>query len=252
MSGSIRFRLIGLPPSTNNLYTIVAGRQVLSRAGRSYHEAVAALAAELAPNGPVSGPIALRISYRLGSRDRDVDGSHKALIDGLSGVCFNDDRQVVLLSLNKTRAALDELPSVEVIIRPLTALPADRTLRAHHDGFRLTTTLLPPSTNNSYAIAGRVRRKTREAKMVETAYRGAFTRLAAGTAPLEGPVRVRIHYGFNADRRDVDGSHKLLLDAARGLLWVDDRQISSLTLSKARSSGAPRLELAGEGGPSVR
>jgi Holliday junction resolvase RusA-like endonuclease len=247
MNGSIRFRLIGLPPSTNNLYTIVAGRQVLSRAGRSYHEAVAALAAEAHPDVPATGPIALRITYRLGNHDRDVDGSHKALIDGMSGVCFTDDRQVVLLSLHKTRAAADELPSVEVAVRQLASLPADRTLHAGRDGFRLTTTLLPPSTNNSYAIAGRVRRKTREAKMVETAYRGAFTRLAAGSPPLEGPVRVRIHYGFTADRRDVDGSHKLLLDAARGLLWVDDRQIRSLTLTKARSSGEPRLELAGEG-----
>ena len=38
---------------------------------------------------------------------------------------------------------------------------------------------------------------------------------------------------------------RLLLDAARGLLWVDDRQIASLTLSKARTAGEPRLELVG-------
>jgi Holliday junction resolvase RusA-like endonuclease len=245
MSGSTRFRLIGLPPSTNNLYTVVAGRQVLSRAGRAYHAAVAALAADAWTEAPAVGPVAIRVTYRLGTHDRDVDGSHKALIDGMSGVCFDDDRQVVLLSLNKAEAG-DGLPSVEVTVRALGALPIDRTLRAGRDGFRLSTTLLPPSTNNSYAIAGRVRRKTREAKSVETAYRGAFRELAAGVPPIEGPVRVRVHYGFTADRRDVDGSHKLLLDAARGLLWVDDRQIRSLTLTKARTNGAPRLELAGE------
>ena len=116
---------------------------------------------------------------------------------------------------------------------------------AGEDGFALPPRLLPPSTNNTYAVAGRVRRKTRDAKAVETAYRGAFARLAGEVPPTEAPVRLRVHYGFTADRRDVDGSHKLLLDAARGLLWVDDRQIASLTLSKARTAGEPRLELVG-------
>jgi len=245
MRGCARFRLIGLPPSTNNLYAVVAGRQVLSRAGRAYHAAVAELAAAAWTEAPTAGPVAIRITYRLGAHDRDVDGSHKALIDGMGGVCFNDDRQVVLLSLNKTSAG-DELPGVEVSVRALDGLPVDRSLRAGRDGFRLATTLLPPSTNNSYAIAGRVRRKTREAKGIETVYRGAFRELAAGVPPIDGAVRVRVHYGFVADRRDVDGSHKLLLDAARGLLWVDDRQIRSLTLTKARTAGEARIELAGE------
>ena len=42
----------------------------------------------------------------------------------------------------------------------------------------------------------------------------------------------------------IDGSHKLLLDAARGILWTDDLQITSFTVAKARmSAGAePRID----------
>jgi Holliday junction resolvase RusA-like endonuclease len=245
VSGSARFRLYGLPPTTNNLYAVVAGRQVLSRAGRAYHAAVAEIAAAAWSGTPADGPVAVRITYHV-AHDRDVDGSHKALVDGMSGVCFDDDRRLVLLTLTKEPVRDGALPHVDVTVRALSALPVDRHLAASREGFALTTTILPPSTNNTYAISGRVRRKTREAKAVETAYRGAFAQLAGGQPPAEGPVTLRIHYGFTADRRDVDGSHKLLLDAARGHLWIDDRQITRLTLTKARTDGAPRLELAGD------
>lgn len=245
MSAQLRLLLVGLPPTTNNLYAVVAGRQVLSREGRAYHAAVRAVAQAAYRDAPLHGPVAIRINYYLSAHDRDVDGSHKALIDGLKGVLFADDRQVVLLTLEKQRVATGQLPYVSIIVRPLASTPADRTLHPAADGFALTTRLLPPSTNNTYAIAGRVRRKTRDAKAIESAYRGAFAKLAGDLPPAEGAIRLRLHYAFTADRRDVDGSHKLLLDAARGLLWVDDRQISALTLSKSRTPGEARLELTG-------
>ena len=245
MSRQRRLLLIGLPPTTNNLYTIVAGRQVLSREGRAYHAATRSVARAAWSDAPVTGPVALRITYYLGAHDRDVDGSHKALIDGLKGVVFGDDRQLVLLALEKRIVSAGTLPYVSVVIRPLVTAPAVRKLRASEAGFGLSTRLLPPSTNNTYAISGRVRRKTRDAKAIESAYRGAFATLAGDEPATDAPLRLRVHYGFTADRRDVDGSHKLLLDAARGLLWIDDRQVAALTLSKARTTGEPRLELVG-------
>jgi crossover junction endodeoxyribonuclease RusA len=49
----------------------------------------------------LSGPIVVRLDFYLGGRDKDLDNMAKAVMDGLNGVAFADDRQVVALSAYK-------------------------------------------------------------------------------------------------------------------------------------------------------
>jgi Holliday junction resolvase RusA-like endonuclease len=237
----MRLVLLGLPPATNNLYAVIGNHQVLSEAGRRYHETVAAVARRYWTGPPHQGPFAVLVTYHLGGYDRDVDGSHKAILDGFSPrridasrspIIWEDDRQVVLFAARKVRTS--SLPYVSVVVRPLRAVPAFRPLARPAGALSFATSLIPPSTNNTYTPSARFRRKTVAARDATAAYAAGFARLAPGGKPFRGGVRLRIRYGFIADRRDVDGSHKLLLDAARGILWDDDRQLVSFTASKAR------------------
>jgi Holliday junction resolvase RusA-like endonuclease len=253
----MRAVILGLPPTTNNLYTVVSGRQVLSETGRRYHESVAAILRRLWSGPPSPAPFAVLLTYHL-RYDRDVDGSQKVLLDGFAPrhrdgvrepIVWNDDRQLVLFAARKVRAGKTTLPYVSVIIRELaaqpvfvanTAPPASRVRRR----LDFATNLLPPSNNNAYTPVGRGRMgrvKTREARAVSEAYAADFAILAAGQRPTRpsgplfaGAVRLRLRFGFTADRRDVDGSSKVLLDAGKVVLWYDDGQITSYSVSKAR------------------
>lgn len=243
----MRLVLLGLPPATNNLYTVVGNRQVLSETGRRYHRTVAAVARRYWGRPPYRGPFAVLVTYHLGGYDRDVDGSHKAILDGFSPwrpdgsrdpIIWKDDRQVVLFAARKVRTPA--LPYVSVVIRALVRDPHFAPLSRPSAALSFATSLIPPSTNNTYTPSARFRRKTVEAREATQTYAAGFARLAGGQIPFRGGVRLRIRYGFLVDRRDVDGSHKLLLDAARGILWDDDRQVLSFTASKARLEGGRR------------
>jgi len=253
----MRAVILGLPPTTNNLYTVVAGRQVLSETGRRYHESVAAILRRLWSGPPSPAPFAVLLTYHL-RYDRDVDGSQKVLLDGFAPrhrdgarepIVWNDDRQLVLFAARKVHAGKTTLPYVSVIIHELAVAPvfvANTVPPAARVRRRLdfVTNLIPPSNNNAYTPVGRGRLgrvKTREAREVSAAYAADFAALAAGQpgvralGPLfAGAVRLRLRFGFTADRRDVDGSSKVLLDAGRDVLWHDDGQITSYSVSKAR------------------
>lgn len=230
----MRFVLLGLPPTTNNLYAIVGNHQVLGEPGRVYHGAVRRVAAKVWSGPILEGPFAVLITYYLGRYDRDVDGSHKPILDALSGTVWKDDRQVVLLAARKRRLPPGVLPYLSVVVRPLKHRPIFRIPSSPRRAVFFKTTVLPPSTNNSYSIFRGFRRKTARARRVIEHYRAEFVALTGGKPPLSGALRARVRYGFTADRRDVDGSHKLLFDAGKEILWNDDRQIISFSVAKAR------------------
>ena len=250
----MRLALLGLPPATNNLYAIVRGRQVLTEAGRAWHAAVAAAARAAWGRPPSAGPVAVLLTLHLGAYDRDADGSVKAVLDGLAPrrpgggrdpVVFRDDRQVVLLVVRKVRAPAGALPWTSLVVRELRAAPQHRAPAVRGGDLGFATTLVGPTTNNAYAVAGGTRRKTAQARAVADAYRAGWAAIAGPGRPwLAGAARVVVRQGYTADRRDVDGGVKLLLDAARGILWPDDRAVARLSLAKGRVSrgGAPVIE----------
>jgi Holliday junction resolvase RusA-like endonuclease len=191
-------------------------------------------------------------------------------------VVWEDDRQLVLFAARKVRVAKGVLPYVSVVVRPLARGPVFAPayappLRGDRRRLDFATTLIPPSNNNAYTpigIGGRGRIKTHEARAVAEALSGGFVALAddlraaaragaadnppnlragdiaAGETIFPGALRLRLRFGFLADRRDVDGSSKIILDAARGVLWHDDTQIASYAVAKARmpADAAPRIE----------
>lgn len=260
----MRMVILGLPPTTNNLYAVVRGRQVKVEAGRAWTRLAAAVAAATWGERPVSAaPFAVLITYHLGAYERDVDGSHKAIIDGFAPrepetgqrpIVWHDDRQLVLLAARKVRAPKGVLPYVSIIVRELAGAtgesPGYLEPTPARGALSFETTVLPPSTNNAYTTFGGTRRKSAASREAYATYQKGFAALVADDPdlarfPLTGALRVRVRYGYVANRRDVDGSHKLLLDAARGqgLVWRDDLQITSLSLAKGRVPAglAPRI-----------
>jgi len=236
--------LLGLPPTTNNLYAVVGKRHVLTEEGDRYHQQVREVVKELYSLPPADGPFAVSVTYYLGGYERDVEGSHKALIDGMSGLVWNDDRQIQLMCLRKRKAPAGMLPYVNVITRKLAQQPASMrqlpgTPREPDRGLTLVTGVIPPTNNNIY-FSAESRIKTPAAQLAGRLFSRAFDNLSASSdlaLPWSGHLGGKIRYYFAADRRDVDGSHKLLLDAAKGILWHDDRQLTHICLRKGKSGG---------------
>jgi len=237
----MRLVLLGLPPTTNNLYAVVNGRQVKSEAGRAWTELIGAVARRSWTKRPSTRSFAVLITYHRSAYDRDVDGSHKTILDGMSKLVWKDDRQVALLTIRKERAPDGVLPWTSIIIRELAQAPTWRPLRSPLDAYALTSDFIPPTTNNTYAVVRGIRRKTREGRTASERYVAAMEGLAGLDDPKSGRLRVRVRHAFKENRRDVDGSHKLLLDAARGLLWNDDLQIDWITLTKCRREEGPLI-----------
>jgi Holliday junction resolvase RusA-like endonuclease len=174
------------------------------------------------------------VVYHLHRLDRDVDGSHKAVVDGFKGVLWRDDKQVVLLAARKALVPRDVFPYVSVVVRELAHIPSYRPQGAPGGAVAFETNIWPPTTNNAYALSGGRRRKTAAARSASEAYAFGVSRLVRHPPAIDGPARLRIRYGITADRRDVEGSHKLLVDAMRGVAWRDDSQVMSFSVSKAR------------------
>ena len=241
----MRLVMLGLPPATNNLYATVGGRIVISTAGRASHTAWHAVAARKWTDGPSSAPFAVMVVYHLRRFDRDVDGSHKAVIDGFKGVVWRDDKQVILLSARKVRVPRDVFPYVTVIVRELAIMPSYGALRVPGGALAFVTDIWPPTTNNSYVALGGRRRKTLEAKSIGLAYGFELARMVRNPPAIVGSARLKIRYGIVADRRDVEGSHKLIVDAMRGLVWRDDSAIMSFSVAKARlpKGGQPVIDV---------
>jgi len=62
--------------------------------------------------------------------------------------------------------------------------------------------------------------------------------------PLQGDVAVNIieYFGDNR-RRDIDAYLKVVLDAASGILYEDDSQVTELNVVKCKDLKNPRLEI---------
>ncbi len=65
-----------------------------------------------APRPPLTGPLALSLDFSCRRRRGDLDNLSKAVLDGLEGILFQDDSQVVALFLRKRAAR--SAPGVDV------------------------------------------------------------------------------------------------------------------------------------------
>lgn len=52
---------------------------------------------------PIPGPLVVRLEFILAKRDKDLDNLVKSVLDGLNGVAWQDDSQIVHLAAGKTK-----------------------------------------------------------------------------------------------------------------------------------------------------
>ena len=50
---------------------------------------------------PLTGPVSVRLDFWIGGRDKDLDNLVKAVLDGLNGVAWEDDSQIVSITATK-------------------------------------------------------------------------------------------------------------------------------------------------------
>lgn len=91
---------------------------------------------------------------------------------------------------------------------------------------------VPPPLNSVYRSTfqgGKPRTyKSKEAKLYQEEIAWTLKR----ETPLEGPVKLVLFFAFKRDR-DIDSGLKVLLDSLSGYLYVDDKQIVELVVSKS-------------------
>lgn len=104
---AVEFPVPGRPVPWQRRESAGGGRSWTPQRTREYEERVGLLgrAAGLTPR---SGPVAVEIDvYVSDGRVGDVDNYAKAVLDGLTGVAYEDDRQVVRLVVERHRADVD-------------------------------------------------------------------------------------------------------------------------------------------------
>jgi len=101
---------------------------------------------------------------------------------------------------------------------------------------------LPVTTNHTYGMCGKIRYMTAEAKSWKEM---AIYKLKRYKGVNPSVIKITYYLKFN---RDVDGSHKLILDAMQERgggagVMKDDSSIIELHLYKYKDKENPRVEL---------
>lgn len=112
-----RFEIPGDPVPKGRPRFSMAGkpRTYTPRRTREYEEAVGWAYRSARSGGPHGGPVVLRIAIReRPGRRGDIDNYAKAILDGLNGIAWIDDDQVVGLTVAVARGA--EEPGATVTI----------------------------------------------------------------------------------------------------------------------------------------
>lgn len=101
----------------------------------------------------------------------------------------------------------------------------------------------PQSTNHIYKRHGNIIYLSKPGKDLKISYSEQVQEQYKGK-PLEGSLKLRLELFFGDKRiRDIDNYNKLILDACKGLLWGDDKQIMELTIVKNYDKENPRIEM---------
>ena len=100
---------------------VVRGRKILTKRGRDYKAIAAALALSHGLR-PVSEDVAVTVAVYRPRRCGDLDNALKVVLDSLTGVAWDDDKQVT--EIHARRFDDKANPRVEIRIEPLS--PAGR------------------------------------------------------------------------------------------------------------------------------
>lgn len=113
----MRLVLKGNPQSTNHIYKTFRSRIYMSAEGKKLkasYQYQAKIQSKL--KAPFDCPLRVRIVLYFGDkRRRDIDNYNKIVLDSLSGIIYEDDCQIMHLSIVKRYSKAD--PRIEITIR---------------------------------------------------------------------------------------------------------------------------------------
>lgn len=105
------------PISVNNLYT---GRRFLTKQGKATKTAMAWEIKKMWKQKPVKGEVGVEIKFYLKDNRKDLDNLLKATLDILTGVIWEDDRQIT--SINCSKQVDKQKPRIEMEIHDICKL----------------------------------------------------------------------------------------------------------------------------------
>lgn len=88
------------PPQANHLYTVARGRKILTQAARDYKEACG-WEAKAQGAIQIAGPLKVMVDVYRPRRSGDLDNVLKVLMDSLTGICWQDDSQIVEITARR-------------------------------------------------------------------------------------------------------------------------------------------------------
>lgn len=104
------------PPTLNHLFsTNRSGKRFLTNEGRSYKQNAAAMAF-MAGVRRLSGPIKVSLKAYRPRKSGDLDNLAKLVLDGMKGIAWNDDSQIV--EIHMYRFDDPKNPRLELKIEP--------------------------------------------------------------------------------------------------------------------------------------
>jgi crossover junction endodeoxyribonuclease RusA len=107
--------LKGNPKSTQKIYRFSGRIMYMTAEGKAIKEAYGWEAKQQWKNPPIKGEVAVTVVLFFGDkRKRDIDNFNKLILDSLSGIVWDDDVQIVYLSVEKRHDK--ENPRAEISI----------------------------------------------------------------------------------------------------------------------------------------
>ena len=88
------FTLPDIPPSVNTMFPTVGGRRVKSKSYTAWRTSAAWTIKAQHPE-KVAGPVSVTIEMKRPTKNSDVDNRIKGALDVLTGIVFDDDKQVM-------------------------------------------------------------------------------------------------------------------------------------------------------------
>jgi crossover junction endodeoxyribonuclease RusA len=97
------------PVSTNKRYTIARGRNILTNEYRDAKEAIAWEVKSQWKKEPLTDDVCLNVLIYHKGRTPDIDNYLKLILDSLTGVVYEDDKQVNELHIFREKAETAKL-----------------------------------------------------------------------------------------------------------------------------------------------
>ena len=114
MSKIYETSLKGNFPSVNIKYIVSKqGRMVLSPDYRRFKELIAGMAQAEYKGEPIETPFSVEISVKT---YKDIDNFVKAILDGMEGIVYTNDRNCVALCVSKTAIKRGQEDEIEITV----------------------------------------------------------------------------------------------------------------------------------------